>query len=413
MQIDLVYGQILSRYCPKDKYHYTACYQASFTPLVFNNTTVAVCGHYICYDGDYVVTSEHDTLRTRCNNRVECNNGDVDERYCTEEEEEQEMTQCRYLNGSVMNEISISRKCDGKCNCFFCDDEWSCNGYNYYYKCNNSSRSVPSSWICNNYPNCEHGDDESNCRNVTTCVVEYYRFTYVLANYSRCTMWIQCANKLDQTNCSDSTLAPLQCPVGGYISIVSQYIICRSIIYTSNNIHHTNTSTVCDDGMDVQCVTPTPGCYIHKHQICNNITDCKGGSDEKNALCSRVTSKSCKRKYHYDKSLKLPISWIGDDVEDCVDSIDENITKWNSCMYSTFTIYGSYHCEDIYICPFGYPLYVEIPSLCDEMLSCEGGNGICDTAALTSPQVRYTPVKVENWQLTLVLRVLNAFLIAH
>ena len=165
--------------------------------------------------------------------------------------------------------------------------------------------------------------------------------------------------------------------------------------------------------MDMQCVTPTPGCYIHKHQLCNNITDCKGGSDEKSARCSRVTEKSCTRRYHYNKSLKLPIGWIHDEIEDCVGGIDEGITYWNFCNYPTFTIYGIEQCEDVYICPSGYPLYVEIPSLCDEMLSCEGGNGICDTAALTSPQVRYTPVKVENWQLTLVLRVLNAFLIAH
>ena len=148
--------------------------------------------------------------------------------------------------------------------------------------------------------------------------------------------------------------------------------------------------------MDVQCVTPTPACYIHKHQLCNNITDCKGGSDEKSALCSHVTTESCKRRYHYNKSLKLPIGWIDDGIEDCVGGIDEDITYWNFCNYPTFTIYGIEQCEDVYICPSGYPLYVEIPSLCDEMLSCEGGNGICETAVLTSPQVRYTPVKVEN-----------------
>ena len=116
----------------------------------------------------------------------------------------------------------------------------------------------------------------------------------------------------------------------------------------------------------------------------------------KSALCSRVTTESCKRRYHYNTSLKLPIGWIHDGIEDCVGGIDEDITYWNFCNYPTFTIYGIEQCEDVYICPSGYPLYVEILSLCDEMLSCEGGNGICETAVLTSPQVRYTPVKVEN-----------------
>ena len=177
---------------------------------------------------------------------------------------------------------------------------------------------------------------------------------------------------------------------------MSQYVICKSAIYTDYNDYHSNTSAVCDDGIDMRCVTPTPGCYIHKHQLCDNIADCEGGSDEKSVFCSRVTAESCRRKYHYNKSLKLPIGWIDDGIEDCVGGIDEDITNWKSCNYLTFTIYGNELCEDVYICPSGYLPYVEIPSLCDKMLSCEGGSGICETAALESPQVRYTPVKVEN-----------------
>ena len=218
----------------------------------------------------------------------------------------------------------------------------------------------------------------------------------MLTNYSRCTPWVMCTNKLDQTNCSDTTLAPLQCPINGYMSTVSQLIICRSNVYTQYNYYHSNTSAVCDDGMDVQCATPTSGCYIHKHQLCDNKIDCKGGSDEKSALCSRVTTERCKRKHQYNKSLKLPIGWIDDGIEDCVGGIDEDIGKWNSCSYSNFAIYGIEQCEDVYICPSAYPLYVEIPSLCDESLSCDGGNGICKTAVLESSQITYSPVEVEN-----------------
>ena len=196
------------------------------------------------------------------------------------------------------------------------------------------------------------------------------------------------------------------------MSTVSQYIICRSIVYTSFNYYHRNISAVCDNGMDAQCVAPTPGCHIHKHQLCDTIIDCESGSDEKNVLCSRVTAGNCKRKYHYSKSLKLPIGWIDDGIEDCVGGIDVGITYWNSCNYSTFTIYwnscnystftiygiGSEKCKDVYICPSGYPLYVEILSLSDEilLLSCEGGSGICKTAALASSQITYNPAEVEN-----------------
>ena len=394
--------QELSKYCTEDKYHYTACFLPSFTPLVFNNTVVAVCGHYVCnYYGYYVFSGEKFTQFTWCNNKVHCYNDFVDEKYCAEKEEGEEVFQCRNTYGGVDSEISMSRVCNIKGDCGYGDDEWNCDGYSYHYwyNCSNSSKRIPSFWICNDDKDCVHGDDDSNCGNVTICVQERYNYrtyTYILANYSRCTAWVWCANKMDHTNCSDTTKAPLQCPVSGYISTVSQYIICRSIIYTLYNAYHTNTSAVCDDGMDVRCVTPVPGCYIHKHQLCDDITDCNDGSDEKSVLCSRVTAESCRRKYQYNKLSKLPIGWIADGDEDCIGGIDEDITNWDSCNYSTFTIYGSKQCEDVYICPSGHPPYIVIPSLCDEMLSCEGGNGICETAALALPQVRYTPVKLEN-----------------
>ena len=218
----------------------------------------------------------------------------------------------------------------------------------------------------------------------------------MLANYSRCTPWARCANKLDQTNCSDTEVAPLQCPINGYMSSVSEHIICKRKISGPLNYDHSNTSAVCDDIMDMQCVAPTPGCYIHQHQLCNNITDCKGGSDEKSALCFRVTAHECKRKFHYRTSLKLPIAWIGDGIEDCVGGFDEDISKWAYCAYTYFTIYGSDRCDDVFICPSGHPIYVEIKSLCDEILSCQRGNKICSTATSTLDQQKYRPVKVED-----------------
>ena len=354
---------------------------------------MAVCGDYVCEDDSFsfgrdFYSGEKSTQDTWCNNIVGCHNGGVDEKYCTGEEEE--MFQCRENDGTVISEIPLSKVCDRKCDCnSYCDDEWNCNGYtyHYWYKCNNSSEYIPSFDICDTAVNCNHGDDESNCGNDTCTVIS--TLTYILANYSRCTPLVECINKLDQTNCSDTTIAPLQCPINGQTSTVSQLIICTTA-------YMSNTSAVCDDGMDVECVTPTPGCYIHKHQLCDNNPDCKGGSDEKSALCSIVTTKSYHRKYHYSKSLKLPKDWINDGIEDYIGGIDEDIREWNTCVYSTFTIYGSGQCEDVYICPSGYLPYVEIPSLCDEMLSCEGGNGICETTALASPQLRYTPVTVEN-----------------
>ena len=334
------------------------------------------------------------TSYTWCNNKVECYNGGVDEKYCTEEEKKEEFP-C-YDSFST----STSNVCDGKCDCdyYYCEDEWECGGYNYHYwyTCSNTSKTIPSLYICDNDTDCRHGDDESNCEE-ETCIREGSSTrTYKLANYSRCLPWVMCENKLDHTNCTDTRLAPLQCPVGGYMSTVSQHIICKSTVYTFRNWVHSNTSAVCDDGIDTQCVTPIPGCNIHKHQQCNNVTDCKGGSDEKSSLCSSVTTLECQRKYNYNTSLKIPVDWIKDGIVDCVNDIDEDITKWKHCEYSTFTIYGIENCEDVYICPSGSPLYVDIKSICDFMLSCQGGIEICNSEVSTSSQFDYTPVNVEN-----------------
>ena len=253
--------QSLSRACPEDTYHYTACYLPSFTPLIFNNTVVAVCGHYVCkYSSGSVYSGEEDTSFTWCNNRVQCYNGGVDEMYCKEVNEEE--FPCYGIS------TTTSKVCDGKCDCdFFCEDELECGGYNYHYwyTCSNTSDTIPSLYICNNDTDCRQGDDESNCEEETCVWERSSTYTYKLANYSRCLPWVLCDNKLDHTNCTDTRLAPLQCTVGGYISTVSQYIICKSTVYTFRNNIHSNTSAVCDDGIDTQCVTPIPGCEIHKH----------------------------------------------------------------------------------------------------------------------------------------------------
>ena len=140
---------------------------------------------------------------------------------------------------SIRNKISKSRACDKKCDCLQCYDEWRCNGYryHYWYRCYNFSTYIPSHYICDNNTDCYHGDDERNCGNVTTCVQESISpSTYIIANYSRCTPRVMCANKLDQSNCSDTKLAPLQCPINGYVSNVSQHIIRKRTITVNHNV---------------------------------------------------------------------------------------------------------------------------------------------------------------------------------
>ena len=170
----------------------------------------------------FTVESVYNSVyNTRCNNRVQCYNGGVDEMYCTEEDK---VFRCYYSHSTS---TTASQVCDGKCDCSdYCNDEWECGEYiyHYLYTCSNTGLTIPSLYVCDNHTRCPLGDDESNCEE-ETCVWEGYSTrTYKLANYSRCTPWVMCHNKLDHTNCTDTRLAPLQCPVGGYMSRVSQYI---------------------------------------------------------------------------------------------------------------------------------------------------------------------------------------------
>ena len=383
--------QRLSRTCLNDKYHYQACYHKSFIPRS-SKDAVFVCGDYVC-DGFWrnIDSGHFVTSRSWCNKRQHCNNN-VDEMHCPAV---QEVFECYKTPNTFIPKAKV---CDRHCDCWRCNDEWNCNGYKYefLYRCRYSKTYIISRLICDGVKDCKIGDDEVGCQGITTCVQEKYpEKRYAFTNYTRCTPSTVCQNKLDQTNCSDATLAYLECPIKGYISTVSKYVICQQKINTLHNYLHQNHSDICDDGMDAQCVTPTPGCYVHKHQLCDNITDCKGGSDERTALCQRVASERCRRKYYgVGSSLVIPLDWIGDGVVDCINNIDERVSQWQSCIYPTFILHGVAECEDVYICPWGKPLYVEIPSLCDEMLSCKNGNDICKTAALNSRDLFSRSIKV-------------------
>ena len=238
---------------------------------------------YCDWSTTLLYSGQVDTAITRCNGIKDCKNTDIDEEYCVSMDKT-EFYKCKSYGTRILS----SEVCNGKCDRVYCEDEWQCNGftYHYWYTCSKNKRTIASYWICDNSTNCwRERYDERNCGDKTCIRESESTYTYLLANYSRCTPWVCCANKLDQVNCSDTTLAPLVYPIQGHMSTVSQHIICKPIVLTFLNYAHSNSSAVCDDGMDVQCVTLVPGCFIHKHQLCNNINDCEGGSDEKSALC--------------------------------------------------------------------------------------------------------------------------------
>ena len=61
----------------------------------------------------------------------------------------------------------------------------------------------------------------------------------------------------------------------------------------------------------------------------------------------------------------MPLAWLQDGVQVCVDGRDE-MNVWQSCgKDKTFRIVQSGEvCEDVFVCPWGEPRYVELTNLC-------------------------------------------------
>eukprot|EP00116_Pleurobrachia_bachei_P003157 sb/3463419/ len=79
--------------------------------------------------------------------------------------------------------------------------------------------------------------------------------------------------------------------------------------------------SLCDDKIDTQCVTPTPGCTIHKHQLCDKNDDCNGYDEGLNIICGEMTEVvTCERKFgRPGQQLAIPLAWIKDGFDDCYD----------------------------------------------------------------------------------------------
>ena len=252
---------------------------------------------------------------TRCDKNNNCKGG-IDDLIC------KDISGASFACPTTGKLISVKMQCDRVCNCENCDDEWVCNGYKYSYTCQNTTIEIEPLSVCDSTEDCPHGDDEEACNEPLTCETEFRNEMLTLTNYTRCTPWILCSNKIDQTNCSDRSLAPPECLVKGKMSTISQKIIRKTRLTTEYNRIHVNSSGVCDDHIDTICVTPTSSCYVHKHQLCNNIYDCLDKSDESGFICMSLTERTCYRKYQFYQPLQLPNAWIFDGVEDCIDGID-------------------------------------------------------------------------------------------
>lgn len=130
-------------------------------------------------------------------------------------------------------------------------------------------------------------------------------------------------------------------------SLLSFTRLCRNdtTFYQVCGHFHDIRGSTCDDGLDDVCVQVgvDSTCRVHKHRLCDQVADCPEAKDEKSLVCDRMTDIDvvCVRKQPYVKTaLPLPVSWVFDGIEDCIDGIDEKEDLWSlKCGTGTITEY--------------------------------------------------------------------------
>ena len=302
--------------------------------------------------------------------------------------------------------------CDDKCddtNYFtLCQDESFCNGYHYGVSCLDTMSSYGGvKEICDGITFCFGGEDEEYCdvygEGIQTCshyylsVFQQFEKTVPIFNYTRCAViepmkgvYPYCLDYRDQTNCSDINRVGGYCKIDGFISSVSKYMVCREYDEIS-----AKPIVLCDDNFQNICISPsaTTECRVHKHQMCNGKNDCSDKSDETHDICRFMTTEfNCERRFSPGRDLEIPISWIFDGEEDCMNSNDEDKDKWEFCGHPEKPSYrlkpDESACENVFLCPGNEKSYVLFEQLCDGVETCGangGENKVCQIARNFGP----------------------------
>ena len=368
--------------CEKDgNIFYQACGE-KFSPTAQRTDSIKfLCGTFVCKNVtngiSYSGSREYD--KYNCNAQHQCTN-DIDEVGCDPDTE--------YYTCSSERTLQKRKVCDGHCDCALCSDESLCNGYMYGIWCKNKSGKniyrQPRQFSCpkkvKNQGNCIL---KYNCSEVPSCpYINAPNKLKPLVNNTRCHQRVMCSNKQDQTNCSDERKTPLVCLVNNYTTYVSENVICNVNLTSYKASERTvwNVS-VCDDGIDLACVSPSPICYTHKHNLCDGKHDCSDGSDERD--CKNLMKQVCSRKMGYKLSPShIPLQFVNDGVEDCVDGLDEKKDIWDTCQYKDLEriVVPGTECEDVYICRQEKPGFIELKELCDNIDTCGNENEVCKAA---------------------------------
>ena len=382
------YYTISSRYsdvlCSDDPHYYQTCGTAGTEDNVEITNGNILCGGFLCkivYEWNIPII--YNTVRINlfiCDGRSDCDNTGLDEEGCSE---------AGMITMPSGTKIVFDKICNDVCDAFNCEDESTCNGYSYGMYCDSRYYTgivsyIPPRWICNGYQDCVNGEDEANCtvtnETLYTCVhYDSYSVRTVsvpVHNFTRCTVlqdgrYRSCSDFASfQTNCSDPARVGVKCLVNGYLSSVSKYVICHG------------EKAICDDNFENQCIQTSSQCTVHRHLMCDGQPDCNDKSDETGLICNTMTLEKCERRGGQKGELPIPLAWLRDGVKDCLNGIDELDDIWPTCgsNKSFRFVTSNDKCENVHLCPWGDPGYVEYCKLCDGVETCGNENRICSEA---------------------------------
>ena len=318
-------------------------------------------------------------LGIHCNGISDCTNSELDEKYCSDR-----TNMTTLLSGKIFPTDDV---CNDVCDDVNCEDEAICNGYRYGLYCkeigsdeNEHYKYLKVFDICDNERQCPGGEDEANCNGTNlsakTCLHLEHHHIVPVYNYTKCLIIVDVAGNVEpnyckdyaseQTNCSDPGRVGASCQINGYMSTVSKYMICLG-------------EQICDDNIENLCLGPSFDCHVHKHLMCDGEQGCNDKKDETHFSCDRKTQRKCKRRIGQAGELPIPLSWLGDGILDCIDGKDEEKRLWPTCGIEKSLRFMAVDetCQNVLICPWGEPGFVELSDLCDGLQTCGNENKIC------------------------------------
>ena len=399
MNSDVYYRADFDRYysvsqvCSQDSFSYQAC---GFGKEVSSGTDHVLCGGYICeqrkifgrFGGEEWKKFWWGYEYIGCSGK-DCK---TDKRDCSRN----------------LEVAKPSLLCDDKCDAKYrCVDESYCNGYQYGLSCENSKKekiTLSVDDVCDEVDDCSDGSDEKDCvvtdSTLHTCThYSLFRARYgedpidkivPIHNYTRCSVFNTtgnddpyCWDYLDQTNCSDIERVGGYCEVNGFMASVSKYMVCYDVEPETDR-----SIKLCDDDSQNNCISPSikfNDCRLHKHRLCDRVTNCVDNGDEESDICQVMTKEfMCKRRFlPKSNEMSLPVSWIMDGEIDCMNGEDEESSFWRFCRgeFERVQLPGQI-CQNVYKCPQGDGKFAQFDQLCDGVESCGNGgeNTICGIA---------------------------------